>query len=1741
MEESIKFSGGSITLLSKSRLSLNEVLTLLNVVMGLMVEYIKTVKHLTGGGKEKTKKEKKAAANAANAAADAAANAAADAAADAKVKDLLEKVLAETSPEGADSNENIRETLNETIENYSEAINNDETPYRSSGQSWATFFLKSFKGNTLLLLFIAFSFIQPSEGFPFLLPAILTGLQGAMYTGVILSEFAFFDYLIKEQQVALEAKQLSQAIDNNLFNISDCAQTILTDVPPSFVSLSGQPLINATQFLGTEVYAPPSLSDVNVSELINYKNFIETFSVQINTAPSIKEQFSNATIGFNALAQSNLIFLNNVSTPQMCLVLNESTNTSTVAFIMKDHSDVGNIGLFLPETLTVNSSGTVDFNASTNATEKLWPQKVGQGAFQIIFNSSNTKTTVSTKILTELFVPIVYLTAPTDSTVGHRRTMITETPVATETSVRLQAQGPPAQLVLSGITDVGQSLITVEAPFSKKGTRTSGTKSESSSSFNPNLKIYTLLLSSLAAGVAAGAAAVSKRHQEISQENITRFVANNLDVVADVEQQISNNPALNQALSNLSTSKQDAFVTKTVVIASMFDQPVSSILNNVESFFDKFNAGNSASSSSSSRSRSSSTASASSSSSSTASASSSSSSSSRSRSNASTRSNSSASERKLNEAALASFFYNIYNEVKQHAPNFLKNLKLAVASDKLLLYLYKIFLAEKRCATTLTLFVKQLEYLYHLMPINVEASDVFFDFLLDNCLYFKDKPFMRAQSSSETDTTNQLQLIAAFEERQQTPTKIKFNSPKTKKLPNAINFEKLFFLPKQLQELLLLEFKTDKNDPIEATNARVTQTRAAFGEIVAPGSPPQQVTESRIESDPLQSQRIVNQEAAEKARLSNEKALEQLSAEWNKNEQSQANKKGRIVTDRPASINQETLPVAEAEAPAITKNQPAETLQTGPRASLQPEDQIKVAANQIEVAANRTEVAANQTKTSPYRNPQLVPPAGEKSKSLDLVFKPQNIRNQNIVHQETAPLLQKQEVSVKAAELINFENPTEAAASSPRKIVPKKSSVLPVPSRIAAYDKAYIREDLQKRKENTNVTENHETFIYVSQYITNGGFNTLREILDKLYPTKQSQNIQKDTYVDFHENQNEKAIIYRKIVLAANRCDQPIKFILQALESELKRNQEVMNNKIIFQIFLTNILKKCLQRKNGTKVSSKLMEIRQNVEKRYKAKDYSQINTNELKGIDDSMYQAHLTGKYIDYQFISDYINDMAPTIRKILDQLYKENKKQKASIYDQIYLASLRCNQPIRYILEEISIQIDVFLKSNNKYFYDSISEPEFHIILSNALNNCFRINNEKPKITQEVTPKVTSKKTSGPATTKKTGFHYSNPFAATKVQSKSTKRVHFKTISPLQVEEPSVPHSENLAQAQATAKAVKSTEIEDWQRILTKKINYYLDQKPEDSHEINFWSNVVSSLSTQQDIDDFKNVVVEKKGVNNVLNVLNKYPVYIMFGDKTVKSPCWQKKDNAGDGHCFYHAVLRFIYIQAIQNPQDVFWQAAKNDYVPKDYSLFNQSPKDVAALRLANFNHLLEMVKNTDDEKNKTEYQSYLLAIRKALENEQVDSYGHAGMGVWREKEFESIAQLLQICMVFWQYVEKGQQGKYIAQAFIPNVPEEHASDKNLNQSCPYGIMYVVNSNNDHFQNIFPVVPKLITGGRRRICTKRAGLKRAKTTRRTRRSLGQRRSLNKRRSSGGQRKKSRILKKRRGALKVTRRRCA
>ena len=111
--ETIQFSGGRITRLAQSELSLNEVLTLLNVVMGLMVEYIQTVKQLTGGGK--TKKEKKAARAAARAAdqaaeaAQAAINKAADDKADAIHAELLKKVLDDNSPEAA-ANENIRET-----------------------------------------------------------------------------------------------------------------------------------------------------------------------------------------------------------------------------------------------------------------------------------------------------------------------------------------------------------------------------------------------------------------------------------------------------------------------------------------------------------------------------------------------------------------------------------------------------------------------------------------------------------------------------------------------------------------------------------------------------------------------------------------------------------------------------------------------------------------------------------------------------------------------------------------------------------------------------------------------------------------------------------------------------------------------------------------------------------------------------------------------------------------------------------------------------------------------------------------------------------------------------------------------------------------------------------------------------------------------------------------------------------------------------------------------------------------------------------------------------------------------------------------------------------------------------------------------------------------------------------------------------------------------------------------------
>ena len=197
--------------------------------------------------------------------------------------------------------------------------------------------------------------------------------------------------------------------------------------------------------------------------------------------------------------------------------------------------------------------------------------------------------------------------------------------------------------------------------------------------------------------------------------------------------------------------------------------------------------------------------------------------------------------------------------------------------------------------------------------------------------------------------------------------------------------------------------------------------------------------------------------------------------------------------------------------------------------------------------------------------------------------------------------------------------------------------------------------------------------------------------------------------------------------MAANRCDQPIKFILQALEGHVQDNM----TKSDFDTYMTMKFKYCFTYDEGTnvgeKVPSRLMTMRQNAEDNYEDKNYNSADANVLRQHDNLMFQENLQdeGKLVDYKYISDYINKMAktkPAIRAILDNLYGSNKQKKASIYDQIYRASLQCNQPIMYILEELNIQINVFLKSTKKYFLHDITEVDFNIILSNALNNCFR-----------------------------------------------------------------------------------------------------------------------------------------------------------------------------------------------------------------------------------------------------------------------------------------------------------------------------------------------------------------------------------------------------------------------------------
>jgi hypothetical protein len=185
-----------------------------------------------------------------------------------------------------------------------------------------------------------------------------------------------------------------------------------------------------------------------------------------------------------------------------------------------------------------------------------------------------------------------------------------------------------------------------------------------------------------------------------------------------------------------------------------------------------------------------------------------------------------------------------------------------------------------------------------------------------------------------------------------------------------------------------------------------------------------------------------------------------------------------------------------------------------------------------------------------------------------------------------------------------------------------------------------------------------------------------------------------------------------------------------------------------------------------------------------------------------------------------------------------------------------------------------------------------------------------------------------------------------------------------------------------------------------------------------------------------------------------------------------------NKGDGHCFYHTVLRFI------NDHQKYFNSVKlgngenvSSLLPGDYNPENQKSKDIYMLRKALIDNYRDRYKSRPKEGTRKGIENAF--YEKALNHAKLGlgTRNWAGNGDLSEQEFTDMALLLKACIIIWQkneYTRKWQWSIFNSEEggkFINNCGTDDP-DISSKKCCPV-ILFGYNSGGVHFDTLIPKV--------------------------------------------------------------------
>jgi hypothetical protein len=179
-----------------------------------------------------------------------------------------------------------------------------------------------------------------------------------------------------------------------------------------------------------------------------------------------------------------------------------------------------------------------------------------------------------------------------------------------------------------------------------------------------------------------------------------------------------------------------------------------------------------------------------------------------------------------------------------------------------------------------------------------------------------------------------------------------------------------------------------------------------------------------------------------------------------------------------------------------------------------------------------------------------------------------------------------------------------------------------------------------------------------------------------------------------------------------------------------------------------------------------------------------------------------------------------------------------------------------------------------------------------------------------------------------------------------------------------------------------------------------------------------------------------------------------YVTFND-------FIKKHSPGDGHCFYHAVLQYIYF-TYPKP----YAAKIKSIFPIDYDNSNKKPSDVSKLRNAVVQELEKKIDHvyTGITLSKNMVENRIVAQAVSLDNRSVASFGYA-----TNIDFQAVSDFLQICIIV--YTPTNNWEIYSPKEKISDI---QVDTRNLNIKAtrcdPKTIMYIADNGNNHFDNLF-----------------------------------------------------------------------